>query len=161
MKSETLNYLTKDIVSLYQIILKMDSIIYNNYRINITNKPTIASLSMAILRSNFMDKTTRMPKTRGNVERAVRSAYFGGRNELFRPVEYGVHSYDFNSLYPTAMLQDLPIGNPVFSLTKDINKIFGYVKVTVTTPDNIKIPILPVKLPTKSGNVKLIFPCGS
>ena len=81
-----------------------------------------------------------MAKTKGNVERAVRSAYFGGRNEVFIPVEYGVYSYDFNSLYPTAMLRDLPVGNAVFSLTKDINKIFGFIKVKVTTPDNMKIP---------------------
>lgn len=161
MKSETLNYLTKDLISLYQVILEMDKIIFNNYRINITNKPTIASLSMAILRSNFMNKTSHFPKTNGSVENAVRSAYFGGRNELFRPVEYGVYGYDFNSLYPTAMLEDLPVGNAVFSLTKDINKIFGFIKVKVTSPDNIKIPVLPVKLPTKSGDVKLVFPCGS
>lgn len=78
---------------------------------------------------------------------------------MFRPVGYGLHGYDFNSLYPAAMLRDLPVGNPVFSLIKDIDKIFGFVKVKVSV-DNVKIPVLPVRVQTKSGDTKLVFPCG-
>jgi hypothetical protein len=162
MQSETLKYLTKDIVSLYQIISKMDEIVYKNYRINILNKPTIASLAMSVLRSNFLSVTARLPKTKGRLDIAVRSAYFGGRNEVFKPVEYGLYAYDFNSLYPSVMLEDLPVGDAVFSLIKDINKIFGFTKVKVTSPDNIKIPVLPVKVATSiGGGLKLVFPCGT
>jgi hypothetical protein len=139
----------------------MDQIVYNNFRINITSKPTIASLSLAILRSNFLDKNVQIPQTRGRVEKAIRSAYFGGRNEVFLPVVYGYHAYDYNSLYPSAMLKDLPVGSPIFSLSKDITKIFGFVKVKVTAPDNINIPVLPVKIITKGGDEKLVFPGGT
>ncbi len=162
LRIELEKYLTKDVISLYQILEQMDNIIYKNYRINITTKPTIASLALSILRSNFMDKELQLPKTRGRVEIAIRSAYFGGRNEVFIPIAYGYHAYDYNSLYPSAMLKDLPVGSPTFSLSKDINKIFGFVKVEVTAPDNIEIPVLPVKILTKGRlEEKLVFPCGN
>lgn len=85
----------------------------------------------------------------------------GGRNEVFTPIVHGYHAFDYNSLYPSAMLKDLPVGEPTFSLTKDITKIFGFVKVKVTAPDNIKIPVLPTKIITKGGDEKLVFPCGT
>jgi hypothetical protein len=59
------------------------------------------------------------------------------------------------------MLQDLPVGEPIFSLIKDISKIFGFVKVRVTSPDNIKIPVLPVRIFTNSSESQLIFPSGT
>jgi len=161
MKDEVLNYLTKDIISLYKILEKMEETIYKNYRINITNKPTIASLSMAILRSNFLEKSSCLPQSNGKLENAIRSSLFGGRNEIFKPLVFGILGYDYNSLYPSAMLHDLPIGRPVYSLCKDLNKIFGFVKVRVKSPDNIYIPVLPVRIFTKSGGEKLIFPKGN
>lgn len=39
----------------------MDIIFYNNYRNNITTRPTIASLALNILRSNFMGKISCFP----------------------------------------------------------------------------------------------------
>ena len=70
MKCETLNYLTKDLISLYQIISKMDENFSNNYIINITHKPTIAPLAFTILSSDFMDKSSCIPKTRGALDNA-------------------------------------------------------------------------------------------
>ncbi len=136
----------------------MEQIIYNNYRINITTKPTIASLALAILRSNFLDINLQIPQTKGRVDVAIRSAYYGGKNEVFLPVVYGYFAYDYNSLYPSAMLKDLPVGEPTFSLSKDITKIFGFIKVKVTAPDNLNIPVLPTKIITKGGDDKLVFP---
>lgn len=161
MKKETLAYLHDDVVSLYEILLKMDNTIFNNYRINITSNPTIASLALTILRSNFLNENSKLPKTTGSLEAAVRSAYFGGRTELFIPMKHNIYSYDFNSLYPTAMLKDLPVGNAVYSLEKDLTKIFGFIKVKFTTPPGMNIPILPVRISTKGNDTKLIFPCGT
>ena len=161
MKKETLNYLTKDIISLYQILKKMDDIIYSNYRLNITYFITISALSIAIFRSNFLDDKTFLPRTKGSLDDAIRSAYYGGRCEIFKPYGYNLNAYDFNSLYPYGMLQDLPVGQPIYSLIKDLSKIFGFVKVKVTTPDNIYVPVLPCKVKGKSGDTKLCFPCGT
>lgn len=161
MREETLKYLSKDIISLYQILVKMDKIIFSNYRINITSHPTIASLAFAILRSNFLSSNNLLPKSKGEIENAIRSAYFGGRTEVFKPLGYNLYSYDFNSLYPYAMLKDMPVGSPTFSLIKDLSKIFGYVYVKVTSPANIYIPVLPCRVKSKGGDTKLLFPVGS
>jgi len=159
LKDETLNYLSKDLISLYQILKKMDEIIFSNYRINITSHVTISSLAIRILRSNFLNSSNILPKSKGELEQAIRSSYYGGRCEVFRPFGYYLRAYDFNSLYPYAMLQDMPIGQPTFSLIKDLSKIFGFVKVKVTTPDNLYIPILPCRVENE-GSYKLIFPLG-
>lgn len=161
MREETLKYLSKDLISLHQILVEMDKIIFSNYRINITSHPTIASLAFAILRSNFLNDNKLLPKSKGEVENAIRSAYFGGRTEVFKPLGYMLYSYDFNSLYPYAMLQDMPVGEPTFSLVKDLSKIFGFVKVKVTSPANIYIPVLPCRVKSKGGDYKLLFPVGS
>lgn len=161
MKNETLKYLSKDIISLHQILVEMDKIIFSNYRINITSHPTIASLAFTILRSNFLSDNNLLPKSKGELENALRSAYFGGRTEVFKPLGYYLYAYDFNSLYPYAMLQDMPVGEPTFSLVKDLSKIFGFVKVKVTSPDNIYIPVLPCRVKTKAGDYKLLFPVGT
>ena len=160
LKQETLNYLSKDLISLHQILVKMDSIIFSNYRINITSHRTIASLSIANYRSNFLKCDELLPKSKGELEVAIRSSYYGGRCEVFKPFGNNLYYYDKNSLYPSAMLQDMPVGQPTYSLIKDIYKIFGFVKVKVTTPDNLYIPVLPCRINTDKG-FKLFFPLGS
>ena len=161
MKEETLKYLTKYIICLHQMLIKIDHIIFSNYRLNITSYITISSLSIAILRSNFLKNDNVLPKSKGSLEKAIRSAYFGGRCEIFKPFGYNLNGYDFNSLYPYAMLKDLPVGQPTYSLIKDLDKIFGYVKVKVTSPDNIYIPVLPCRVKSKFGDYKLCFPSGT
>ena len=160
MKDETLKYLSKDIICLYQILEKMDNIIFSNYRLNITSYITISSLSLAIFRRspNFLKDNDLLPKSKGSLEKAIRSAYYGGRCEVFKPYGYNLNAYDFNSLYPYAMLQDLPVGQPTYSLNKDLSKIFGFVKVKVTSPDNINIPVLPCGIKSKDEDFKLCFP---
>lgn len=160
LKDETLKYLSKDIISLYEIIGKMDEIVFSNYRINITSLTTIASLSFKIIRSNYLKNDKLLGKCRGELEYAIRESYFGGRCEVFKPYGYNLLSYDFNSLYPFAMMMDLPVGQPTFSLVQDLSKIFGFIKVEVTAPDNLYTPVLPCKIRSNEGD-KLIFPLGS
>lgn len=104
--------------------------IFNNFN-------PVNSYGLAILRSNFIKDSNTLTQTKGDIENAIISAYYGGRSEVFKPIGYNLFAYDYNSLYPSAMLKDMPVGNPIFSLTKDLSKIFGFVKVKVTTPDNI------------------------
>lgn len=35
--------------------------------------------------------------------------------------------YDVNSQYTNAILEDIPVGNPVLSLSNDLNSYFGFV----------------------------------
>lgn len=99
-----------------------------------------------------------LPKLKGAVEKAVRSAYFGGRNEIFIPILNNLLSYDYNSLYPSAMLMPMPVGIPIHSMCKDLNKIFGFVRAKIIAP-GINIPVLPCRV-NVNGVEKLIFPIG-
>jgi hypothetical protein len=47
------------------------------------------------------------------------------------------------------MLQDMPIGDPVFSLETDINKIFGFIYGEITAPDvdSLRVPFIQYKDP--------------
>jgi len=159
MEDETLKYLDKDLICLFQVVNKMSNVIFRKYRINITKYTTISGLAMAIYRSNFLKIEHKLAHTTGSVENAIRSAYFGGRTEVFVPMGDNLVSYDYNSLYPTAMLQPMPVGQPTFSICKDLNKIFGFVKAKITTP-GISIPVLPCRIKIK-GEEKLIFPIGN
>lgn len=66
--------------------------------------------------------------------------------------------YDSNSHYPSAMLNDMPVGTPRFTDQKDLSKIFGFCFVEVTAPseDVLRCPILP----TKDANGDLYCPRG-
>jgi len=115
---------------------------------------------MGIYRSNYLKEDDfKLANTKGELEFAVRSAYYGGRTEVFTPYANNLKAYDYNSLYPTAMLKPMPVGEPVFSLCKDLKKIFGFVKAKITTPA-INIPVLPCRIEL-DGEEKLTFPIGS
>jgi hypothetical protein len=111
---------------------------------------------MAIYRSKYLEPQFKLAHTTGSVEKAIRSAYNGGRTETFIPYGENLVSYDYNSLYPTAMLKPMPVGQPIFSLRKDLSKIFGYVQATITTTgENIRV--LPCII-IHSNTSKLVFP---
>lgn len=64
---------------------------------------------------------------KGEIEREIRSSYYGGNVEVYFNELLDGYYYDMNSQYPAAMLNDMPVGNPVLSLEKDLAKIFGFV----------------------------------
>lgn len=116
---------------------------------------------MTILRSNCMKESMLLSRCKAEVEYAVRSSFFIGRCEVFKSIGYGLFCYDINNLYPYAILKDMPVASPIYSLQKDINKIFGFVKVKINTPYYIDKPVLPCRITVKTGESKLIFPLGS
>gem|GEM_PF-2184117 len=127
---------------------------------------TISALAFLIYRSNFLvddsDKNVKalypLAKLKGKVEECVRLAYYGGRNEVYKPTASNIYVYDYNSLYPTAMTKPMPVGKPLYSKLKDLSKIFGFVKANITMPD-MYYPVLPCRV-VVDGEEKLIFPTG-
>lgn len=97
----------------------------------------------------------------------TRSAYYGGRVEVFReefdiketgkPLSYG----DVNSMYPWAMLSVMPCDLSFVRTGKvDIERshelgYLGFIECKVRIPENCYLPPLPVR-----HNGKLIFPTG-
>ena len=91
-----------------------------------------------------------------------REALFGGRTEVFKLKQltknlgYG----DVCSLYPTVMFYDYyPIGHPfkMYNPEKYDSKWFGFIKCKILPPQNLYLPILPVKVKMEKAE-KLVFP---
>ena len=90
----------------------------------------------------------------------IRSSYYGGATDYYKTYGENLYYYDVNSLYPYAMLNDMPLTiiktyNHVQSQNIDLNSFFGFLHVEVKCPDNIINPLLPLH---KDG--KTIFPKG-
>jgi hypothetical protein len=96
--------------------------------------------------SSFYDKKNNnsMKLIKGNIEKIIRTAYFGGNVDVFfNEIDHG-YFYDMNSQYPFAMLNDMPVGNPKFTTEKKLSKLFGFVygEITAPTEDVLKIPVI-------------------
>jgi hypothetical protein len=91
-----------------------------------------------------------------------RSAYYGGRTEVFQRKGTGWY-YDVNSSYPFSMTKPAPIGdmfeleeNEDFSrFAKDSERYVGFVRCTVEIPEDCYMPPLPLQ-----HGGKLKFPAG-
>jgi DNA polymerase type B, organellar and viral len=84
---------------------------------------------------------------KGELERELRSAYFGGNVEVYINEIYEAYLYDLHSQYPKAMLEDMPMGNPVLSLETNLDKIFGFVYGAIICPNEntLQVPFIQYK----------------
>lgn len=86
----------------------------------------------------------------------MRNAYYGGVVEVFKNEGENLKLYDITSLYPFAMLKDMPTGNMLFSTDSNIINYFGIVFVEVDTsgldPKYSNYPLLPHKIDGRMYN---------
>ena len=156
LKKETLIYLKSDLEGLLEVLNKFSNIIYNNYSLNITKFKTLPSLVLAVYRSSYIPthliKDFKMIK--GELEKEIRSSYFGGNVDVFINHITKGYLYDINSQYSKAMLEDMPVGDPVLSLESDLNKIFGFVYGEIYCPDEntLQVPFIQYKDPLGKMN---------
>lgn len=116
---------------------------YNKFGVNITKYMTLPSLAMSVFGFNFYDEKYKIKMIKGPLEKFIREAYFGGNVGAFTKdvkgkIKKGFH-YDMNSQYPKAMLNKLPIGNPVFSTNTDLSYYFGFVYALITPPSESEL----------------------
>jgi DNA polymerase type B, organellar and viral len=132
--------------------------IFDLYKLNINNYPTLPSLAFAIYRSKYMkDKT--IPLICGQPFHDMKNSYTGGSVDMIIPHGFNLYHYDINSLYPYAMLTyDVPIGN-MKSFTGDVWKLdpiaFGFFEAEVIAPLDLDIPVLQIHL-----NNRTVSPVG-
>lgn len=115
-------------------------------------------MTLKIFRTDYynIDKTPIVNLSK-KIDSDIRNSYFGGIVDVYIPVLKDGYYYDINSLYPYAMLNDMPIGKPKFIKGKiDLANLFGFVYVEVTSPNDMFIPFIPVK-----HNNKTIIPLGT
>jgi hypothetical protein len=90
----------------------------------------------------------------------IRAGYFGGATDYYQMRGENLYYYDVNSLYPFAMMKPMPFELirkiKVFENNFNVENFFGFLKVVVYSPREIKIPLLPCKY-----NGKTIYPAGT
>ena len=121
---------------------------------DITKVVSTPSLSLLIYRHKFQE--LEIPILKRNLDNVIRESYFGGSSDYYKLHGINLKYYDINSLYPYAMLNDMPLEYLGESNTKDLNEIFGFVECIITCPDNIKVPLL---IHREEG--KVIHPVGT
>ena len=138
---------------------------WEKFKINIQGYPTIPSISLGLFRTNFLEEGDIICKIGGDMYKDIKNGYYGGFVDSYRPHAENVNSYDVNSLYPSSMLRfPMPVGKPIKfeGNPENIKDLFGFVYVDVTSPLNLKTPILPHKVRTASGAIiNVIYPVGS
>jgi hypothetical protein len=138
---------------------------FDKYQLNINNFPTLSSLAFGIYRGHFL-KDVKIPLITGQMLKDIRQGYYGGATDMYKPNSsgYSIYTYDVNSLYPYVMSTfPMPVGNIRFfegDILKIMKQPFGFFEVEITTPNNLKIPILMTRI-TKDGQTKTVAPLGN
>jgi hypothetical protein len=152
-------YSLQDSIALYNCIIKLQDLYVKDYNVDICTILSTSTLSLKIFRSKFLKVNIPILKRRD--DSFIRKAYFGGATDYYQLKAQNLYYYDVNSLYPFAMFNKMPfelirkfaiISGEYFNL----ENFFGYLKIKVTCPKNIKVPVLPCKYKGKT-----IFPTGT
>jgi hypothetical protein len=153
IKNETIKYLKNDLYALLEVVSKYSNFIFKNYGINITKNNTLSGLALKIYLSSFYKYKNKFKIIKGNIESDIRKAYFGGLvlTKLNYKHKTKAYVYDVNSHYPNAMLEDIPVGNPVLSTSNDLNSYFGFVYAEIIPPKNLDIYFIPLR--DENGNI--------
>lgn len=174
-----LKYLGYDVISLYEVLSKLIDLTGISEK-DFVGRISTSSLSRFLFKNGYKGQIFKDPlrqqtdfdimcqyNWRNNleVEEFIRSSYYGGRVEVFKPMLdiKGFH-YDVNSLYPAQFDGEYPVGKPEYYNEPKLAKFYferwlddkiglGFCSCSVFIPDQ---PIPP--LPCKMG--KLVFPCG-
>jgi len=165
LEIETVKYCNIDCISLYQILIKFNSLIYKLFEINIHKYPTLSSLAFAIYRTHFLKKDT-IAQLSGQIAKDIRQSYTGGAVDMYIPENLEgeeLYVYDVNSLYPSQMESQLmPINHPTL-FYGDVRKVdpnaFGFFYCKITAPENLEHPILQTHIKTNNG-MRTIAPLG-
>jgi len=146
-------YLKFDCLGLYEVLSSFQ-ILANKQGANL--RLSLASTSMDLfLRKYFPKDLPYIPNYRHR-EKIIRQAYFGGRTEALNRYGENLFYYDFNSLYPAVMAENLfPVGNPAYIKHYKFNKNdIGFCNIRTDLPERFIMP-LPYRL-----NSMLTFPYG-
>ena len=152
-------YLKRDLQILEKLV---ETLIHIHQKYDLKILPTVSALAFNIWRKHFIPENTTIYLKRPKTVRAIeRSAYYGGRVEVFRDYLKKGYYLDFTSLYPSVMRNGIfptkflgTLENIGENELKKLMKKY-HVIAELYTIENSFIPLLPIKM-----NGKLIFPNG-
>jgi len=166
-KDQAIKYCNLDCMILYEILIKFNELVFNEFKININTVLTLPALAMRVFKTNFMPEN-KVYQLHGRVEQDVRQSYTGGAVDVYIPhnrvtpwlinenVQYEtLYLYDVNALYPTVMSTiELPTGEPIV-FEGDIRRFepdsFGFFYCIITSPVYLEHPILQRSIKTPAG----------
>lgn len=156
--NELVEYLMDDCRGLYEVLDK-----FYNWDLIKASGPasTMAGQAMKVFRT-FLHRPIKSLKNHNDA--FVRSSYFGGRTEIFKPLFLGnknqkLYCYDVNSLYPYIM-RECEFPTNFRSTTFDyLPDEMGFYEAVIDVPKNMYIPPLPT-IHKVNKTPKLIFPTG-
>lgn len=149
-------YNGQDCIKLYNVLDKFHS--YVEHSLGSEVGITAPSTSMKLFRRKYQKEPIQRHLDHHEFARA---SYFGGRVEVYRKQGVDLRYYDFNSSYPAAMLEVMPVGEAISIVGEppakflEAREFTGIVKARVSIPDDCNIPPLPFRV-----HDKLCFPVG-
>ena len=157
LKTETIKYLKRDLLSLLEIMDHFNRYMFIEYNIQITECLTISRLALNIFFKRYLGQNLLPVIKNVSVFSFIKQAYYGGVVEVYRPYGVNLLYYDVNSLYPFASKNPMPghiceyieSNEPI-----ELSELFGFYFCKIKTQDNY-LGLLPVH---KKG---LIMPNGS
>ncbi len=158
-------YLENDCVSLYHLFVIYSGWIRVNLDIDIKFSCSLSSISKEYFLSKYYNEgSTPIYILNEYYYKKIKKAYMGGRCDCFCEGKVkNLYYYDFNSLYPYAMLNPMPVGQPaIFRDFRNFNlsSFFGFIKVQITGMKmGHKFGVFPIR-----GKTGLFFPiidCGT
>lgn len=159
-------YNRRDCILLYDVLEKAHDIVEKEFggEMGLTAPAT----AMKTFRRSFLKEAIQRDT---HTHDFVRESYFGGRTEVIIPEGWFLAYFDFNSSYPAAMTERMPVGDARSWGDSEPpqqwqDERIGYCRVTVRVPDDMALPPLPVRadgayFPESAGlDGKLLFPTG-
>jgi hypothetical protein len=139
-------YGMQDSIALYNALINAQQLYFDQFNIDICDIVSTASLAFKIFRTHYLE--TEIPLLTPFEDEFVRTSYLGGATDYYKCLGDKVYHYDINSLYPYAMLEDVPY--KAIAKHDDLKGIKasdfkGFVLAKVKCPQDIKHPIVAYK----------------
>lgn len=162
LKAKCLEYLKLDLTCLKNVIVTFREKIKNMYEIDIAGVSTMPALAFKVYRNRYYKQEMNIRIINGVIHDLIREAFYGGRAEVYKPHGFDLLYYDVNSLFPYAMVNDMPVGEPrlvCFDKPEPLEKIKGKMGFAIVSVKKRKTaegrPTLPVRI-----KGKIYYPTG-
>lgn len=88
-KQEATLYCNQDCISLYHVIKKFRSLIFDLFKVDIINYPTITALTFAIYRTHYLQEKL-IPILTGQIFNDIKMSYTGGAVDMYIPSNFSL-----------------------------------------------------------------------
>jgi DNA polymerase type B, organellar and viral len=154
--NQFIEYARQDSISLLTALIKAQDIYINEHKVDIATIWSTSTLSLKIFRQKFLN--INIPTLNSKLDNIIRLGYMGGSTDYFYKYGENLKHYDVNSLYPKAMCNPMPMEflGEIDGTKLELQDIFGFAEARITTPNNLDVPLLPLKIENET-----IHPLGS